>query len=146
LDTVPLDDVAAGLAWALLVLGIEDVIAQLRTNFIQIGFRLSFRVKHVPDLPVMQSPITDRDLLVLKRDGGKVKDDPVVAIPQKESAEIVIMRTLHDDDDRAFLLVIQPRVERIFELCIHVLALGVRGSVRRFERVINDYNMAATAG
>jgi hypothetical protein len=56
------------------------------------------------------------------------------------------VQTLHHDDDRAFLLVIQPRVERIFEPGIDVLALGVRGSIRRFERVINNHNMAAAAG
>jgi hypothetical protein len=56
------------------------------------------------------------------------------------------MQTLHHDNDRAFLLVIQPRVERIFKPCIDMIALGVIASIRGFERVINDENVAAAAG
>ena len=43
-------------------------------------FELSFRVKHVVDVTVMKSPIADWDLFVLERDGGKVKDNPIMAI------------------------------------------------------------------
>jgi hypothetical protein len=135
---------AGGLAWALLVLRGKDVLAQLRTYVVQIGFRLSFRVKHVADVTVMESPIADWNPFFLERDGGNVKDSPIMAI--LAPAEIIVVQTLHHDDDRASLLVIQPRVERIFEPCIDVLALDVRGSIRRFERVINDHNMAAAAG
>ena len=71
---------AGGLAWVLLVLGSEDVLAQLRTYVVQIGFRLSFRVKHVADVTVIKSPIADWDVFVLERDGGKAKDDPIMAI------------------------------------------------------------------
>jgi hypothetical protein len=71
---------AGGLAWVLLVLVSKDVLAQVRTYVVQIGFRLSFRVKHVVDVTVMKSPIADWDLFVLERDGGKVKDNPIMAI------------------------------------------------------------------
>ena len=68
-----------GLAWALLVLGSEDVLAQLRTYVVQIGFRLSFRVKHVADVTVIESPIADWDLFFLERYGRKANDDPTMA-------------------------------------------------------------------
>jgi hypothetical protein len=71
---------AGGLAWALLVLGSKDVLAQLRTYVVQIGFRLSFRVKHVADATVMESPLADWDLFFLERDGGKVKHNPIMTI------------------------------------------------------------------
>jgi hypothetical protein len=71
---------AGGLACALLVLDSEDVLAQLRTYFVQIGFRLSFGVKHVADVTVIESPIADWDLFVLERYGRKAKDDPIMAI------------------------------------------------------------------
>jgi hypothetical protein len=80
LDTVPFDHMTGGLAWALLVLGSEDVLAQLRTYVVQIGFRLSFRVKHVADVTVMESPIANWDLFVLERDGRKVKDIPMAIL------------------------------------------------------------------
>ena len=56
------------------------------------------------------------------------------------------MQALHHDDDRAFLLVIQPRVERIFEPFVDMLALGVRERIRRFERIIDDDDIAPAAG
>ena len=77
LDVLQLDQVARGLAWALLVLGSEDVLAQLRTYIVQIGFRLSLRMKHVANVTVMESSIADWDLFVLERDGGKVKENPI---------------------------------------------------------------------
>ena len=80
METVPFDQMAGGLAWALFVLGSEDVIAQFRTYVVQIGFRLSFRVKHVAGVTVMKSPIADWDPFVLERDGGKVKVKPIRAI------------------------------------------------------------------
>ena len=71
---------AGGLAWALLVLRGKDVLAQLRTYVVQNGFRLSFRVKHVADVTVMESPIADWDLFFLECYGRKAKHDPIMAI------------------------------------------------------------------
>ena len=71
---------AGGLAWALLVLGIEDFLTDLGTYLVQIGFLLSFRVKHVAYVTVIESPIADWDLFFLERDGGQVKESPAMAI------------------------------------------------------------------
>ena len=86
------------------------------------------------------------DLFFLDRDSGQLEDNPIMTILCKEAAGVIVVQTLHHDDDRAFCLVIQPRADGIFEPAIDVLVLGVRGSVRLFERIINDDNIAATAG
>ena len=79
-NTAPFDHMAGGSGWALLILGGEDVLADLGTYPVQIGFRLSFRVKHVADVTVMESAVANWDLFIRERDGGKVKDNPIMAI------------------------------------------------------------------
>ena len=61
-------------------------------------------------------------------------------------AEIVVVQTLHDDDDRTIFVCHPVSTGEYFCNVVDMLALGVRGSIGQFQRIINDYDMAAATG
>ena len=88
--------------------------------------------------------IGNRYLLIFWSDGRQADEVPTFLF-QKVAGQILGMQSLHDDNDRASLLVVEPRKERSREPGVHPLATGLGVSLRGAQRIIDNDDVAASA-
>ncbi len=60
--------------------------------------------------------------------------------------QVILMQPLHNDDDRAPLLVVEPRQERVVIPFIDRLTPGFRKRLVRLERIVDDDQVRSAAG
>ena len=144
-----LDHAAAGGRGPLLVLGGEIHFPDGRANAFERGERLARRIERLarqpPERPSARERRLDGVRLVLFGDRRK-RDDVPAALPQDVAGEIVLVQALHDDDDRALLLVVEPRIERRIEPVVGGGAAALRHRVGRLQGVVDQDHVGAAAG
>ena len=87
----------------------------------------------------------DRMRLVVLGDGRERGDLPA-ALGKNVAGEIILVQALHDDDDRALFLVVEPRIEGRIEPVVGGGAAALRHRVDGFERVVDQDHIGAAAG
>jgi hypothetical protein len=95
-------------------------------------------VEHVAYSPAMKDAIANWDSFVLLRDRRQIKDRPFVGTAQEDAHQIILMQPLHNDDDGAILLVIEPRQQRVQVPIENMLALFLRKRRESGDRIVND--------
>src|SRR5262249_26442439 len=81
-------------------------------QLIQRDLGFSLRVKQIADLAPVATIWTKTDNRVLFRDRRKVQMSPT-SLLEEMTDEVIGMEPLHDDDDRALGLMVEPRQQRV---------------------------------
>jgi hypothetical protein len=78
----------------------------------------------------LKSPATERRLnginLVLFGDGRKAQYFPLVILAQNVADQVVLMKSLHYEDDAAGLFVIESAIKCVVVPGVNCIALGLR--------------------
>ena len=85
--------------------------------------------------------MTDPQRLLLDGDRRQGKYIELTLLRQI-TREVILVQTLHDDDDGARLFIIQPAVQRLVMPVVNAPALRLRLGVSRFDRVVDDQHAA----
>ena len=108
----PLDQIAADRDGRLLVLRRELHRPHRRLQFIEGSLGFPFGVQQISDLTTDAASGAQANNRLLLRDRREVQMPPAVLL-QQMTDQIVWMQALHDDDNRTFRLVIEPRQQRV---------------------------------
>ncbi len=76
----------------------------------------------------------------------KEKQLPAAVLLQQVAGKIILMETLHDDEDMTLALTIEAALDRLVEPVLHRSALGLRTDLAGIDRVVDDDQISATAG
>ena len=90
--------------------------------------------------------IPKRDGLLEFRNRRKAKELPFTGLAQQKAGQIIHVDALHDNCDCAGALVVEAREQRVCEPLIGRGALGFRRGVVRFQRIVDDYDVAPAPG
>jgi hypothetical protein len=145
-DPMTLNHRPAGRDWRLLILGGESIAADLELRGFQNMDRLAFRRKRLAEPPTMRASVSKRDRLLELRDRRKAQKFPFVGLAQQKAGQIIHVNPLHDDHDRAGALVVEAREQRIRKPLICRGPLCFRKGVVRFQRIVDDDDVAPAPG
>ena len=87
----------------------------------------------------------DEQRLVRLGDRREAHDLPRL-LRQHVPREVVLVQSVHDEDDRASELVVQSAVEGVVEPVVRRLALGLRQCLLGLQRVVDDDEVGAAPG
>ena len=60
--------------------------------------------------------------------------------------QVILMQTLHNNDDVSALFIIQPAIERVVIPFVACIALGFRERFVRLQRIVNDGETRSASG
>ena len=87
----------------------------------------------------------DEQRLVRLGDRREAHDLPRL-LRQHMAGEVVLVQSVHDEDDRAGELVVEAAVEGVVEPVVRRLALGLRQRLLGLQRVVDDDEVGAAPG
>jgi hypothetical protein len=132
----------------LLILTSEIVFADRPADVLEGGERLARGVQHlaVPPGEVLR-PRDRRDLVDLVGFGDRRKGhDLPRLLPEHVADEVVLVQPLHDDDDAAAALVVEPAVEGVGVPIIGGIPSRLGERLLRLQRVIDQDEVGAAPG
>src|ERR1700688_4875147 len=73
------------------------------------------------------------------------REDIPVSLLKYMANEVILMETLHDDDDDVFFLVVETALDRIVEPVVDILSARLRQGIVGLEGVINEDHVTAAS-
>jgi hypothetical protein len=126
----------------------EVVFSDGRADTLQRFEGFALRVKRCPSTAneCLSTEWRFYDVLFVDFGDGRERGDLPTFLLEDMADEVVLMQTLHDDDDRALGLVIEARIERSVKPFIGGDASALRHGVTGFQRIVDDDDVCAAAG
>jgi hypothetical protein len=144
----PFDQAAAQWCRGLLVLAGEIIFADHLAQVLEHRERLARRVQCLALMPGQEFRSPDRlgeQHLVDLGDRRKADDLPIF-LGQHLAHQIVLVQAVHDHDDGARDLVVEPAVEGMVEPLVGRPALGLGQCLLGLQRVVDDDQVGAAPG
>jgi hypothetical protein len=130
----------------LLILREKGVAADLKLQGFENVKRLALGRQRLTGLTEMRSPIPKGHPLAEVDDRGQAQDLPFLRLLEQKTREDVHVYALHDHHDRAGPFIVEARQRGVRKTLIRAGPLGFGQDVVRLERIVNNDDVAPTAG